>query len=157
MPGALQVVVGSSSFLFQLWWEVPLYFWLVMLRRCSSEHGEMEVRANMVGGSRTSIGMEKEVQSMSSVDMDALCLYTKEKTGEVAAIEKAPEEGEFLGGIERGTIGNGMTCLEETGFKIFYGRLGFESQLLGNQGLGEALGPKDMGLAQLESSCRLQI
>ena len=29
MPGALQVVVGSSSFSFQLWWEVPSCFCLV--------------------------------------------------------------------------------------------------------------------------------
>ena len=50
-----------------------------------------------------------------------------------------------------------MTCLEETGFKIFSGGLGFESQLLGNQGLREAPDPKDMGLDRLESSCRLQI
>ena len=105
MPGVLQVVVGSSNFSFQLWWEVPPCVWLLVPRRCSNEHGEMEVRANMVGGSRTSIGMEKEVQSMSSVDMDALCLYTKEKTGETVAVEKTAEEGDFLGGIKRGTIG----------------------------------------------------
>ena len=42
-----------------------------------------------------------------------------------------------------------MMCLEETGFKSFFGGLGFESQLLGSQGLGKALGPKDMGLARL--------
>ena len=91
MPGALQVVVGSSSFLFQLWWEVPSCFWLVVPRRCSSEHGEMEVRANVVDGSRTSIGMGNEVQSLPSVDMDVSCLYTKEKTGETVAIEKTAE------------------------------------------------------------------
>nr|CAN70536.1 hypothetical protein VITISV_029082 [Vitis vinifera] len=86
-------------------------------RRCSSEHGEMEVRANAVGGSRTSmrVGKEheggkggavsavcryvggsrtstrvgKEVRPLPSVDMDVPCPYTKEKTSEAAAVEKA--------------------------------------------------------------------
>ena len=105
MPGALQVVLGSSNFSFQLWREVPPCFWLVVPRRCSSEHGELEVKANVVGGSRTSTGMGNEVQSLPSVDMDVPCLYTKEKTGETVAVEKTAEEGDFLGGIKRGTIG----------------------------------------------------
>ena len=155
LPGALQVVVGSSSFSFQLWWKVPPCFWLVVPRRCSSEHGEMEVRADGVGGSGTSTGVGKEAHPLPSVDMDAPCPYTKEKTGEAAAVEKAAEGGDFLSGIERGTTGKGMTCLEETGFKSFSGGLGFESQLLGSQGLEEAPSPKDMGLALLESGCRV--
>ena len=65
--------------------------------------------------------------------------------------------GDFISGIKKGTTDKGMMCLEETGFKCFSGGLGFESQLLGSQGLGEALGPKDMGLARLESGCRHQI
>ena len=65
--------------------------------------------------------------------------------------------GDFISGIKKGTTDKGMMCLEETGFKCFSGGLGFESQLLGSQRLGEAPGPKDMGLAGLESGCRLQI
>ena len=112
MPGVLQVVVGSSNFSFQLWWEVPPCVWLLVPRRCSNEHGEMEVMVNVVGGSRASTRMGKEVQSLPSVDMDVpsvdmdvSCLYTKEKTSETVAVEKTAEEGDFLGGIKRGTIG----------------------------------------------------
>ena len=81
--------------------------------------------------------------------MDALCPYAKDKTGEAAIVEKPVEWGDFVSGIEKGTIGKWMMCLEETGFKSFFGGLGFESQLLGSQGLGKAPGPKDMGLARL--------
>ena len=105
MPGVLQVVLGGSNFSFQLWWEVPPCVWLLVPRRCSNEHGEMEVRVNVVGGSCTSTGMGKEVQSLPSVDMDVPCLYTKEKTGETVAVEKTAEDGDFLGGIKKGTIG----------------------------------------------------
>ena len=58
-------------------------------RRCSSKHGEMEVRANAVGGSRTSTRVGKEVQPLPSIGMDVSCPYTKEKTGEAATVEKA--------------------------------------------------------------------
>ena len=117
----------------------------------------MEVRANVVGGSRTSIRVGKEVQPLPSEDMDVYCSYTKEKRCEAAIVEKAAEGVDFLSSIERGTTGKRITCLEEMGFKSFSSGLGFESYLLGIQGLRETLGPKDIGLARLESSCRLQI
>ena len=93
MHGALQVVVGSSNFSFQLWWEVTPCFWLVVPRRCSSEHGEMDVRANMMGGSRTSTRVGKKVQPLHSIDMDVSCSNTKEKTGEATTVEKATKWG----------------------------------------------------------------
>ena len=68
-----------------------LLFWLVVLRRFSSEHVEMEVRANSMGGSRINTGVGKEVQPLLSVDMDAPCPYAKDKTGEAAIVEKAVE------------------------------------------------------------------
>ena len=117
----------------------------------------MEVRANVVGGSRTSIRVGKEVQPLPSEDMDVYCSYTKEKRCEAAIVEKAAEGVDFLSSIEMGTTGKGITCLEEMSFKSSSSGFGFESYLLGIQGLREALGPKDMGLARLESSCRLQI
>ena len=98
----------------------------------------MEVRANAVGSSHSNTRVGKEVQPLPSVGMKVPCPYTKEKTGEAVAVEKAAEWG--------------MTCLEETCFKIFSDGLGFESKLLGSQWLGEAPSLKDMGLAQSKSS-----
>ena len=56
---------------------------------------EIEVRANVVGGSRTSTRVGKEVQPLPSVGMDVSCPYTKEKTCEVVVVEKAAKWGIF--------------------------------------------------------------
>ncbi|RVW36883.1 hypothetical protein CK203_103174 [Vitis vinifera] len=50
LPGSLQVVVGSSSFSIQLWWEVSPWFSLVMLRS-SNETSELQENSGAVGGS----------------------------------------------------------------------------------------------------------
>ena len=55
----------------------------------------IEVEGNVVGGSRTSTRVGKEVQPLPSVGMDVPCSYTKEKTSEAAAVEKAVEWGIF--------------------------------------------------------------
>ena len=112
----------------------------------------MEVEGNVVGGSRTSTRAWEMRCSLCRLQVWTCRVRTPRRRQVRLQQLRKLQNGGFLNGIERGTAGKGMTC-----FKIFFGGLGFEFQLLGSQGLGEAPSPKDMGLARLKSRCRLSI
>lgn len=85
MPSSLQVVVGSSSFSIQLWWEAPPCSSLVMLRS-SNEPYEMKERSVVVSGPCTNEGVGMELQHLLSTDVDLSCWQRKQLTGEVASV-----------------------------------------------------------------------
>ena len=59
LPVSLQLVVGSTCYFIQLWWEVPLKFSMVVLKSCSNGPPESKVRGDDDGGSRASTSVEK--------------------------------------------------------------------------------------------------
>lgn len=61
LASLFQVVVGSSTFSLQLWWETPLRFLKKVLRSYSSGTSNLEVRGDEKGNSRTSIKVGKEL------------------------------------------------------------------------------------------------
>ena len=59
LPVSLQLVVGSTCYFIQLWWEVPLKFSMVVPRSCSNGPPESKVRGDDGGGSLASTSVEK--------------------------------------------------------------------------------------------------
>lgn len=110
---------------------MPPCFSLVVPRSCSNEHGELEVRDDVMGGSHANIGVGKKAQPLLSVDVDVPCSYMKQNTGEGVVVENAVEGGDVLCGDERDIAGEGRMCLVETGFKSDFDGLGFGSQFMG--------------------------
>ena len=87
----------------------------------------MEVRANVVGGSRTSTRAWERRCSLCCLSVWMCRVRTLSRRQVWLQQLRKLQNGGFLNGIERGTIGKGMMC-----FKNFFGGLGFESYLLGS-------------------------
>ena len=88
LPEELHLVIGSTSFSFQLWWEVSPCYSLVVQRSCSSELGVLENKDDGVRGSCTNSSVGKSLQHLLIGDGDVSCSYVKKLTGEATVVEK---------------------------------------------------------------------
>ncbi|RVW23733.1 hypothetical protein CK203_100814 [Vitis vinifera] len=71
-PNSLQVVVGSSSFPLQLWWEAPPNFSLGAQRSGNSDSCKLEVERGVEGDPHTGVGVGKEGLSWQLISVDML-------------------------------------------------------------------------------------
>ena len=113
---SLQLVVGSSSYSIQLWWEVPLKFFMVVPRSCSNGSPEMEVRGDVSGGSRTGTCMEMDIPLLLISREDVSNFGRKSGSfGESSdrCVQKVAAGGEEFGGGGRGSSVGRRDCLDE--------------------------------------------
>ena len=116
LPASLQLVVGSSSYSIQLWWEVPLKFSMVVPRSCSNEPLELEVKGDKGGGSHTGIGVEKDLFLLQTGREGVSNSGGKSgHFGESSncCVQKVVVDGEDFGGGGRGNSVGRRDCLEE--------------------------------------------